>query len=76
MRKIYGKPYFSTYVKSSMFIIYLAGFIVWRSWWLQCHKSSMVKVSSGWGRAEIVRSQWLDYQCILILKYTTPLADG
>jgi len=34
----YHKPYFSTYVKSSMFIIYLVGFAVWKPWRHQCCK--------------------------------------
>ena len=38
----FGKPYFSTYLKLSMFILYLTGFFVWRSWWLQCHKNNRV----------------------------------
>lgn len=35
----YRNPYFSTYVKTSMFIIYLIGFIVWKPWRQQCFKT-------------------------------------
>ncbi|GAB6030852.1 hypothetical protein CHUAL_007689 [Chamberlinius hualienensis] len=34
----YNKPYFSTYIKSSMFAIYLFGFILCKSWRQQCLK--------------------------------------
>lgn len=35
----FHKPYFSTYVKTSMFIIYLIGFAVWKPWRQQCFKT-------------------------------------
>ncbi|KAG8432200.1 hypothetical protein GDO86_016734 [Hymenochirus boettgeri] len=34
----YNKPFFSTFAKTSMFILYLLGFIVWRPWREQCAK--------------------------------------
>lgn len=34
----YSKPYFSTYLKTSMFIIYLFGFVIWRPWREQCRR--------------------------------------
>ena len=36
--KKYNKPFFSTYVKTSLFTIYLLGFIVWKSWRQQCYQ--------------------------------------
>ncbi|XP_053553979.1 solute carrier family 35 member F5 isoform X2 [Bombina bombina] len=32
----YNKPFFSTFAKTSMFVLYLLGFIVWRPWRQQC----------------------------------------
>ncbi|OCT63213.1 solute carrier family 35 member F5 isoform X2 [Xenopus laevis] len=34
----YNKPFFSTFAKTSMFVLYLLGFIVWRPWRQQCSK--------------------------------------
>ncbi|KAK2171801.1 hypothetical protein NP493_1026g00039 [Ridgeia piscesae] len=35
----FDKPYLTTYVKTSLFVCYLTGFIVWRSWCHQCGSS-------------------------------------
>ncbi|XP_075466065.1 solute carrier family 35 member F5 isoform X2 [Ascaphus truei] len=32
----YNKPFFSTFAKTSLFVLYLLGFIVWRPWRQQC----------------------------------------
>ncbi|XP_041475596.1 solute carrier family 35 member F5-like [Lytechinus variegatus] len=32
----YDKPFFSTYLKTSMFMLYLLGFLFWRPWRRQC----------------------------------------
>ncbi|XP_048340180.1 solute carrier family 35 member F5 isoform X2 [Sphaerodactylus townsendi] len=32
----YKKPFFSTFAKTSMFVLYLLGFIVWKPWRQQC----------------------------------------
>ncbi|XP_076337145.1 solute carrier family 35 member F5 isoform X2 [Tachypleus tridentatus] len=32
----FSKPFFSTYVKTTMFMIYLFGFIIWKPWRDQC----------------------------------------
>lgn len=32
----YDKPYFSTYFKTSLFVVYLTGFVVFRPWRNQC----------------------------------------
>lgn len=34
----YNKPFFSTFAKTSMFVLYLLGFIVWKPWRQQCTK--------------------------------------
>ncbi|XP_078408546.1 solute carrier family 35 member F5-like isoform X3 [Cetorhinus maximus] len=34
--KKYEKPFFSTFAKTSMFVLYLIGFLVWRPWREQC----------------------------------------
>lgn len=34
----YNKPFFSTFAKTSMFVLYLLGFIVWRPWRQQCSR--------------------------------------
>ncbi|XP_033875437.1 solute carrier family 35 member F5-like isoform X2 [Acipenser ruthenus] len=35
-RQDYNKPFFSTFAKTSMFILYLVGFLVWKPWRQQC----------------------------------------
>ncbi|XP_068185523.1 solute carrier family 35 member F5-like isoform X2 [Antennarius striatus] len=32
----YNKPFFSTFTKTSMFVLYLLGFMLWRPWRQQC----------------------------------------
>lgn len=34
----YNKPFFSTYLKTTMFLLYLFGFLIWRSWRDQCRR--------------------------------------
>ncbi|XP_059822287.1 solute carrier family 35 member F5-like [Hypanus sabinus] len=34
--KKYEKPFFSTFAKTSMFVLYLIGFLVWKPWREQC----------------------------------------
>ncbi|XP_056392272.1 solute carrier family 35 member F5 [Hyla sarda] len=34
----FNKPFFSTFAKTSMFVLYLLGFLVWRPWRQQCTK--------------------------------------
>ncbi|XP_063788957.1 solute carrier family 35 member F5 isoform X2 [Pseudophryne corroboree] len=34
----FNKPFFSTFAKTSMFVLYLLGFAVWRPWRQQCSK--------------------------------------
>lgn len=34
----YDKPFFTTYVKTVLFSVYLLGFIFWRPWRLQCRR--------------------------------------
>ncbi|XP_043549946.1 solute carrier family 35 member F5-like isoform X1 [Chiloscyllium plagiosum] len=34
--KRYEKPFFSTFAKTSMFVLYLIGFLVWKPWREQC----------------------------------------
>lgn len=34
----FNKPFFSTFAKTSMFVLYLLGFVVWRPWRQQCSK--------------------------------------
>uniref|UniRef100_A0A665WKH4 Solute carrier family 35 member F5 n=1 Tax=Echeneis naucrates TaxID=173247 RepID=A0A665WKH4_ECHNA len=35
-RQEYNKPFFSTFAKTSMFVLYLLGFLLWRPWRQQC----------------------------------------
>uniref|UniRef100_A0A672FT32 Solute carrier family 35 member F5 n=1 Tax=Salarias fasciatus TaxID=181472 RepID=A0A672FT32_SALFA len=35
-QKEYNKPFFSTFTKTSMFVLYLLGFLLWRPWRQQC----------------------------------------
>ncbi|XP_077129551.1 solute carrier family 35 member F5 isoform X2 [Ranitomeya variabilis] len=34
----FNKPFFSTFAKTSMFVLYLLGFLIWRPWRHQCAK--------------------------------------
>ncbi|XP_073419936.1 solute carrier family 35 member F5 isoform X3 [Dendrobates tinctorius] len=34
----FNKPFFSTFAKTSMFVLYLLGFVIWRPWRYQCAK--------------------------------------
>ncbi|CAL8378076.1 solute carrier family 35 member F5 isoform X1 [Gadus morhua] len=38
-RQEYNKPFFSTFTKTSMFVLYLLGFLLWRPWRQQCTSS-------------------------------------
>ncbi|XP_061189405.1 solute carrier family 35 member F5-like isoform X1 [Saccostrea echinata] len=38
----YDKPFFTTYIKTSMFSIYLLGFIFFEPWRMQCRKSGTI----------------------------------
>ncbi|XP_057709157.1 solute carrier family 35 member F5-like isoform X1 [Corythoichthys intestinalis] len=38
-RQEYNKPFFSTFTKTSMFVLYLLGFLLWRPWRQQCSGS-------------------------------------
>jgi len=42
----YSKPFFSTFVKTSLFILYLPGFLVYKPWRDQCKLSLTVKKRS------------------------------
>ncbi|KAK7113401.1 solute carrier family 35 member F5-like [Littorina saxatilis] len=47
--KKYDKPFFTTYVKTVMFSMYLIGFIIWRPWREQCCKKKDWKmVDDAW----------------------------
>ena len=41
-KHFHKKLYFTTFVKSSMFALYLAGFLLYRSWWYQCQNRADV----------------------------------
>ncbi|XP_034041986.1 solute carrier family 35 member F5-like [Thalassophryne amazonica] len=38
-RQEYNKPFFSTFTKTSMFVLYLLGFLLWRPWRQQCTRN-------------------------------------
>ncbi|NP_001135524.1 solute carrier family 35 member F5 [Xenopus tropicalis] len=48
----YNKPFFSTFAKTSMFVLYLLGFIVWRPWRQQCSKCFRDRNSTFFADAE------------------------
>ncbi|KAM5152243.1 solute carrier family 35 member F5 [Mantella aurantiaca] len=48
----FNKPFFSTFAKTSMFVLYLLGFIVWRPWRQQCTKRLCGKRSKLFADAE------------------------
>ncbi|XP_022246997.1 solute carrier family 35 member F5-like [Limulus polyphemus] len=41
----FSKPFFSTYIKTTMFMIYLFGFIIWKPWRDQCFHRPVYTVS-------------------------------
>lgn len=42
----YNKPFFSTFTKTSMFVLYLLGFLLWRPWRQQCTGSMQRRQSA------------------------------
>lgn len=44
-KKNFNKPFFTTYSKTSMFVLYLLGFIMWEPWRYQCKYGSVKSVS-------------------------------
>lgn len=38
----FKKPFFTSYFKTAMFVVYLSGFILWRPWREQCRRGSKV----------------------------------
>uniref|UniRef100_A0A8C2WVN1 Solute carrier family 35 member F5 n=1 Tax=Cyclopterus lumpus TaxID=8103 RepID=A0A8C2WVN1_CYCLU len=51
-RQEYNKPFFSTFTKTSMFVLYLLGFLVWRPWRQQCTGSLKRRHSAFFADAE------------------------
>ncbi|XP_019327801.1 PREDICTED: solute carrier family 35 member F5 isoform X2 [Aptenodytes forsteri] len=48
----YNKPFFSTFAKTSMFVLYLLGFIVWKPWRQQCTRGFRGKHAAFFADAE------------------------
>lgn len=48
----YNKPFFSTFIKTSMFVLYLMGFLLWRPWRQQCTGMGQHQRSSFFADAE------------------------
>ncbi|XP_072840529.1 solute carrier family 35 member F5 isoform X2 [Pogona vitticeps] len=48
----YNKPFFSTFAKTSMFVLYLLGFIVWKPWRQQCTRGFRGKHTAFFADAE------------------------
>lgn len=46
VQKQYSKPFFSTFVKTSMFVLYLLGFLFWKPWRQQCAARYQQQLSS------------------------------
>uniref|UniRef100_A0A8C4GWE3 Solute carrier family 35 member F5 n=1 Tax=Dicentrarchus labrax TaxID=13489 RepID=A0A8C4GWE3_DICLA len=51
-RQEYNKPFFSTFTKTSMFVLYLLGFLLWRPWRQQCTGSLKRRRSAFFADAE------------------------
>ncbi|XP_075886677.1 solute carrier family 35 member F5-like isoform X2 [Nelusetta ayraudi] len=51
-RQDYNKPFFSTFTKTSMFVLYLLGFLLWRPWRQQCTGSIKRRRSAFFADAE------------------------
>lgn len=58
--KNYGKPFFTAYLKSVMFIIYLFGFLFLDSWWYSC-KNTTGRVSDYYSSINDFDQQSLTY---------------
>ncbi|KAM8857824.1 solute carrier family 35 member F5-like isoform 1-T1 [Synchiropus picturatus] len=48
----FNKPFFSTFIKTSMFVLYLMGFLLWRPWRQQCTGTGQRQRSSFFADAE------------------------
>uniref|UniRef100_H0VBU5 Solute carrier family 35 member F5 n=1 Tax=Cavia porcellus TaxID=10141 RepID=H0VBU5_CAVPO len=48
----YNKPFFSTFAKTSMFVLYLLGFIIWKPWRQQCTRKFRGKHAAFFADAE------------------------
>ncbi|PNJ00735.1 SLC35F5 isoform 5 [Pan troglodytes] len=48
----YNKPFFSTFAKTSMFVLYLLGFIIWKPWRQQCTRGLRGKHAAFFADAE------------------------
>uniref|UniRef100_A0A7N8YLA8 Solute carrier family 35 member F5 n=1 Tax=Mastacembelus armatus TaxID=205130 RepID=A0A7N8YLA8_9TELE len=48
----YNKPFFSTFTKTSMFVLYLLGFLLWRPWRQQCTGTLKHRHSAFFAEAE------------------------
>uniref|UniRef100_A0A3Q2P8X4 Solute carrier family 35 member F5 n=1 Tax=Fundulus heteroclitus TaxID=8078 RepID=A0A3Q2P8X4_FUNHE len=51
-RQEYNKPFFSTFTKTSMFVLYLLGFLLWRPWRQQCSGTLKRRQSAFFADAE------------------------
>ncbi|XP_076012119.1 solute carrier family 35 member F5-like isoform X2 [Genypterus blacodes] len=51
-RQEYNKPFFSTFTKTSMFVLYLLGFLLWRPWRQQCTGTLKRRHSAFFAEAE------------------------
>ncbi|XP_032423732.1 solute carrier family 35 member F5 isoform X1 [Xiphophorus hellerii] len=51
-RQDYNKPFFSTFTKTSMFVLYLLGFLLWRPWRQQCSGALKRRQSAFFADAE------------------------
>uniref|UniRef100_A0A674AJ24 Solute carrier family 35 member F5 n=1 Tax=Salmo trutta TaxID=8032 RepID=A0A674AJ24_SALTR len=52
-RQEYNKPFFSTFTKTSMFVLYLLGFLLWRPWRQQCTGSLQGRHAAFFADAEV-----------------------
>lgn len=48
----YNKPFFSTFAKTSMFVLYLFGFIIWKPWREQCTRDFCGRYATFFADAE------------------------
>lgn len=63
----FHKPFFSTYSKTAMFMLYLTGFLFWKPWRQQCKKNSL---QTGDGQTDSLENEGLLSEPIYVpLKY-------
>lgn len=65
----YNKPYFSTYLKTSMFILYLFGFLFFKPWRQQCRRDTKIAVDANTTDSQLSADKLLSDPIYVPIKY-------